>query len=95
MGWVWQELRQEWEIIRQMPLLFCLMWMLGLLVIWVLVDKLYRSRLEARDDLLRGYQEKLGLGPFRKGEYSKLKNLELRKKATQLAESISNLYSHG
>ncbi len=88
MDWVWQQLQREWVVIRQAPLLFCITWMLGLIVIWVLVDKLYRSRLEARDDLLRGYQEKLGLGPFRKGEYSKLKNLELRKKATQLAQSI-------
>jgi hypothetical protein len=88
MDWAWQQLQREWVVIRQVPLLFCLTWMLGLIVIWVLIDKLYKTRLEARDDLLRGYQQKLGLGPFKKGEYSKLKNLELRNKATELAQNI-------
>src|SRR5574337_1781112 len=88
MDWVWQQLQREWGVIRQVPLLFCSAWILGLIVIWGLVDRLYRARLEAQDHLLRGDQQKLGLGPFRKRAYSKLKNLELRNKATQLAQSI-------
>lgn len=81
-------MRQEWALIWQVPLVLCLVWTLGLIVIWLLVDKLYRRRIETRDDILRMYQEKLGLGPFKKRPYSKLKNPELRNKATQLAQSI-------
>jgi hypothetical protein len=88
MDWVWQQLERESIVIRQLPLLFCVTWILGLIVIWVLVDKLYRSRLEARDEVLRGYQQKLGLGPFNKKTYSKLKNAELKNKAIQLAQSV-------
>ncbi len=88
MDWVWQELQREWEVIRQVPLLFCTTWMLGLVALLFLVNKLYRSRLEARDDVLRGYQQKLGLGPFKKRAYSKLKNLDLKNNAIELAQSI-------
>jgi hypothetical protein len=88
MDGVWQQLQREWGVIRQVPLLFCSTWMLGLIATWALVEKLYRSRLEARDDLLRGYQQKLGLGPFKKRAYSRLKNLELKNKAIELAQSI-------
>jgi len=88
MDWLWQQLQREWGLIRQVPLLFCSAWMLGLIATWVLVEKLYRSRLEARDDLLRGYQQKLGLGPFKKRAYSRLKNLELKNKAAELAQNI-------
>ncbi len=88
MDWVWQELQREWGVIWQVPLLFCSTWMLGLLATLFLVNKLYRNRLETRDDLLRGYQEKLGLGPFKKRAYSRLKNLELKNKAIELAQSI-------
>ncbi len=88
MDLLWQQLQRGWAVIRQAPLLFCFAWTLGLIVIWVLVDKLYRSRIEARDDVLRGYQQKLGLGPFKKRAYSRLKNVDLKNKATELAQSI-------
>ena len=88
MDWVLQQLQREWVVIRQVPLLFCFTWILGLIVIWVLVDKLYRSRLEARDEVLRGYQQKLGLGPFNKKAYSRVKNTELKNKAIQLAQNV-------
>jgi len=63
-------------------------WALGLVAILFLVNKFYRSRIAARDDLLQMYQEKLGLGPHQRKPYSKLSNRELRDKAAELAQGI-------
>ncbi len=88
MDWLWPELQREWAVVRQTPLLSCLVWALGLVAILFLVNKFYRSRIAARDDLLQMYQEKLGLGPHKRKPYSKLSNRELRDKAAELAQGI-------
>lgn len=88
MGWVWQELQSEWAVVGQAPLFTCFVWAVGLVVIGLLMNRFYRYRLERREDVLRMYQQKLGLGPHKKSPYAKLKNKELREKATDLAQNI-------
>ena len=88
MGSLWHQLQIEWEAVTETPLLSFFVWIVGLIVIWLLVDKYYRSRIETRDDLLRMYQQKLGLGPHSKKTYSRLKNSELKEKVLNLAQNI-------
>ena len=72
MDLIWRQLQMEWSVIRQIPLISGIVWLLGFAAFVYLVDWLYRARLAARDDLVRMYQQKLGLGPHKKRPYSKV-----------------------
>ncbi len=88
MDLIWRQLQMEWSVIRQIPLISGIVWLLGFAGFVYLVDWLYRARLAARDDLVRMYQQKLGLGPHKKRPYSKVKTKDLRGKAIELAQGI-------
>jgi len=51
-------------VIQAAPITMTFAWVIGLLVMWMIMDKyVYRQRLEAKDDLIKTYREKLGLLP--------------------------------
>ncbi len=64
MDWLLGQLAKEKSMISGAPIIFAFTWAIGSILIWFVLEKyVYRSRLEAKDDLIRVYREKLGILP--------------------------------
>lgn len=75
-------------MIRQTPIHFVLVALFSLGLAFLIVDRIYRLRIEGKDDLLSIYREKLGLAPYNKTTYGSLRNAEIKQRAMDLAQRI-------
>lgn len=66
MDWLLEQLAKEGAVIKQAPLSFVIVWVLGLIVLYFIMEYIYRQRLAGKDDLISSYREKLGLEPTEK-----------------------------
>ena len=85
---VYRSLVKEWAAIRSAPFTFALVLLLLAGTSFSLCYRIFQNRLNARDDLIRDYQQKLGIAP---GPYSSVKSQQLKEAAGRLVLEIRNL----
>jgi hypothetical protein len=86
--WILGHLGKEVTVISGAPMIFGFTWLLGLTLIWWILNRyVYRSRLELKDDLIKSYKEKLGLLPCQESAVSH--------ETTRQLESLGKLIEKG
>ena len=91
MNWLIDQLAKEWAVIKQTPIAFIFVCVLSLLIAFFFVRWMYKERLDARDDLIGYYREKLGLLPDNKSRFSAMRNSELRAAVLSLTPQLRGL----
>ena len=78
MNWLLDQLGKEEAVIAGAPMSFIIAWLIGLIIIWLILEKyVYREGLAAKDDLIRTYQAKLGhLPPERSSKANVNQNIQ-------------------
>lgn len=88
-------------MIKQVPLIFAITCVLFLLLIYAVMEYIYRQRLAHKDDLIASYKEKLSLSPTEKtaaleATVAELRaQLDERNRRKEIREQLSALYKEG
>jgi hypothetical protein len=88
MQWFLEQLAKEWAVIKQAPLSFLIICGLCLLASFFFVRWVYHERLQAKDDMLGYYRERMGLRPADKTPYSGMRNSEIGAKALKMTVEL-------
>ncbi len=86
---------KEWEVLRQAPMAFVLLFVLAVGAAFVFARWSYvrqietlNERLRAKDDQLVDYRERLHLAPTDQTSYSRVSNSELRQRASAVVAQM-------